>query len=60
VEDGEDKALQIFNSALAGSEHPATHSGHLKTGENSPLDTRKETGLIQKPGRKGWRKTTML
>jgi hypothetical protein len=29
AEDGEDKALQIFNSALADSEHPATQSSRL-------------------------------
>ena len=39
--DSEDKALQIFNLVLAGSEHPGTHSGHLKTGEKGPLDSRK-------------------
>jgi len=60
VEDSKDKALQIFNSPLVGSENPATHCGHLETGENSPTDSRKETELIQQPGRKQWGKTKSL
>jgi len=59
-EDSEDKALQISNSALVGSESPATQYGHLKTGHNRPTDSRKETWLVQQPVRKQWRKIKSL